>query len=935
MKKLLLLLLPVLALVVAGGGLWWRYGRVQDPFAHAQLLMDKGDAQGALLELRTIVRTNPQNVTAHFRLGQVSLLLGDPVAGEKELRQARDMGFDARSVNPLLAQAYMAQGKFKELLREFSPQGLPPDQASPLLIMRAAAQLATGDNAAAQTSAAEAERLMPQSVEAQLNSARIALALHDLNGAETKVQRALSINPRSADALLLKGQMQNLRGDRVGAIRSFGEAIAIAPNLIAARLERANALVASNEDAKAREDVDAVLKIAPKSALAVYLKGAILARAKDYAAADVELARLGDYIAQFPRGFYFLALVKYNLGQGEQAADAAAHYLSRNPTEPDAIKLAASIEIAGRRYSNAIRILNRALDVGQADADVLDLLGQAYSLNGQPTQAVQTLERAVALAPNNTSILMRLASVRLATGDSAGAANDLQHSLEIAPQRTDAAEALVTAALSAGDIDKAVLALAQVKKQEGDSEAVGNLGGLIRMAQVDLGGAADAFRDTIKRFPKSAQSRINLARVLMVQNQPKDAAQVLKEVLQQEPTNLTALTTMVPILLAQGETQQAVAAMETAHGADPLNPSVTAALAGLMIQTNQTQKALDRVNANLKERSTNTELLAMRARLELILGHADAARDNYRQILDQEPGNVAIRRALVEQLLALNDTDGAKALLMEGLRAQPGDADLLRSYLGITMRVDGLNAALAAAGRLAADPANQPAGRLLKGDVYVSAGRFADAINAYSDEIRTEPSSDLVLRLANARSAAGQPDQAAQGLREWLATHPGDADVAEALATLDINAHRFYDAEAHLQVVLNRRPSDAAALNNLAWVYQQRADPRARKIAQKAYLISPTPQIADTLGWIMTTEGSAANAMPLLRQAAVQMGDVPTVRYHLAVALKDTGQFEQAAALLRPIVQGPVSFDEKQDAAKLLDALSKQAKPLPAAAKQP
>jgi len=926
MKKLLLLLLPILAFVVVVGGLWWKYGRVQDPFAHAQLLMDKGDAQGALLEMRNIVRTSPQNVTAHFRLGQLELRMGDPVAGEKELRQARDMGFDSHSVNPLLAQAYMTQGKYKELLREFSPQGLPPDQASQLLIMRAAAQLATGDNASAQTSAAEAERLMPQSVEAQLNSARIALALRDLSGAETKVQRALSINPRSGDALLLKGQLQNLRGDRVGAISTFNDAIAAAPNLVPARLERANALVASNQDAKAREDVDVVLKLAPNSALAVYLKGVILARAKDYAGADAQLTRLGSLISQFPRGFYFMALVKYNLGQGEQAADAASHYLAHNPNEPDAMKLAASIEMAGRRYSNAIKILSHALDLGQADAEVLDLLGQAYSLNGQPAQAVQTLERASALAPGNAGILMRLASVRMAAGDSAGAANDLQHSLEIAPNSTDAAEALVTAALSAGDIDKATLALAQVKRQEGDSEAVGNLGGMIRMAQVDLDGAADVFRDTIKRFPKSTQARINLARVLMVQNKPKEAAQLLKEVLQQEPTNLAALTTMVPILLAEGDKQQAVAAMETAHGANPLNPSVTAALARLMIQTNESQKALDLVNANLKERGTNTQLLAMQARLELILGHNDAARDSYRHILDLEPGNLEIRRDLANQLVAANDTEAAKSVILEGLRTQPGNADLLRSYLDITVRSDGLDAAVAAAGRLAADPTNQPAGRLLKGDLYASAGRFQDAINAYGDEMRTNPTSDLVLHMAAARGGAGQPEQAAQGLREWLATQPGDADVAEALASLDISAHRFNDAQAHLQIVLNKRPSDAAALNNLAWVYQQQNDPQAEKVAQKAYLLSPTAQVADTLGWIMTTNGSAANALPLLRQAAVQLEDVPTVRYHLAVALKDTGQPDAALALLRPIVQGPVSFDEKQDAARLLDELSKQAK---------
>ena len=83
MKKLLLILLPVLALVGVTGGLWWKYGHRQDPFAHAQMLMDKGDLQGAVLAQRTIVRLNPQNVTAHFRLAQVELRLGDPVAAEK------------------------------------------------------------------------------------------------------------------------------------------------------------------------------------------------------------------------------------------------------------------------------------------------------------------------------------------------------------------------------------------------------------------------------------------------------------------------------------------------------------------------------------------------------------------------------------------------------------------------------------------------------------------------------------------------------------------------------------------------------------------------------------------------------------------------------------------------------------------------------------
>jgi len=135
---------------------------------------------------------------------------------------------------------------------------------------------------------------------------------------------------------------------------------------------------------------------------------------------------------------------------------------------------------------------------------------------------------------------------------------------------------------------------------------------------------------------------------------------------------------------------------------------------------------------------------------------------------------------------------------------------------------------------------------------------------------------------------------------------------------LDLAAHRFRDADADLQVVLNKRPNDAFALNDLAWVYQYRNDARARITAQKAYMISPTtPEIADTLGWILTTDGDAAKGLALLRQAAAHVGGAPSIRYHLAMALKETGQSQEALGFLEPIVQGTANLDEKQDAARL------------------
>jgi Flp pilus assembly protein TadD len=177
-------------------------------------------------------------------------------------------------------------------------------------------------------------------------------------------------------------------------------------------------------------------------------------------------------------------------------------------------------------------------------------------------------------------------------------------------------------------------------------------------------------------------------------------------------------------------------------------------------------------------------------------------------------------------------------------------------------------------------------------------------------------------RLLAALVSSGRADQATVAAREWLRTNTSDALIAESLAQLDLAARRFFEAEKQLQIVLAQRPSDASALNNLAWTYQQRNDSRARQVAQKSYLLNPTPESADTLGWILTTSGSASTGLALLRQAAVGLPRDPTVSYHLAVALKETDHRDEAVKVLRPIVQGLLDFDDRPAAAKLLEELA-------------
>ena len=172
---------------------------------------------------------------------------------------------------------------------------------------------------------------------------------------------------------------------------------------------------------------------------------------------------------------------------------------------------------------------------------------------------------------------------------------------------------------------------------------------------------------------------------------------------------------------------------------------------------------------------------------------------------------------------------------------------------------------------------------------------------------------------AVALESAGRPADAQRTAAELAAARAqGRRCAADAVHRSTCRAGRTAEAEKHLLAVLDLQPADPIALNNLAWIYQSRDDPRAMAMARKGYLLAPGPQSADTLGWILTKQGDAKTGLLLLTQAAANLSTDAAIFYHLAVALNDTGQKDKAVELLTKLVNSPAEFDDKPAARKLL-----------------
>lgn len=899
----------------------WPAYALADHVSSARAAIKKGDLRAAQIELRNAIRNDPQNAEAHYWFGRVAIELGDPVAAERAAMAARDRGYDPSQAVPLQAQAMLAQSKFEALLDTLRPEGSSPSLDASILVSRGYAQIGLKQPEAAQKSFAEAQKIAPSAVEPQLAEARLAVARADLLTAESRINSALNSQPRSAEALLAKSQLQRLRNDASGAIAILDDLIREQPGVMQARLDRASLLLALGRGEQSKADIDAVLKATPGNVQGIYLRAVLSAQARNFKAADGDLERISAYLSRIQRAYFLQAVVKEQLGQYEQADDAARKYIGRNPNDLAAYKILARIQAVKRRPDLVIDILAKIVEGGKGDAETFDLLGRAYTSMGQPNEAVRYFEKAQAIAPKDIGLQTRLASVRLAMGDVDAALEDLEETLQTAPKMPAVGEALFFAALATGDSERAQASLARIREAQGETEVVGNLEGLYKLSLIDIGGAHAVFEKLSKRYPDFVPAKVNLARTLIMLGRGVEGEKILIDVLAKQPASDPALGLLVTIYLQSGRQLLAIGVLERAVTSEVQNTRLRVMLGDLYIRVGSAQKAIELVAKDKGVAALPTDLLSLRAAAQLALGQKKDAQGTYGELLKIDPALVGVRRQLVALLVEAGDFEAARNSVKAGIAVAPNIYQLYQDYALIDLRATGVDAALSTADRLVSQDRENSMLGALRGDIYLAANRPSDALQAYRQNFDMLPSATLVNRMAGALMRLGRPLDAITLLSEWIDSNPSDFLALEQLAEIYIVSQDLERAAKRLEAILERKPYEVVALNNLAWVYQQRGDQRAYGLARQAYLLAPGPQTADTLGWILVTSGQSTAGLGLLRQALLEAPNDPRVRYHFSIALRDTGSKEEAIKHLRIVSSTPGDFIEKREALETLRQL--------------
>jgi predicted Zn-dependent protease len=211
------------------------------------------------------------------------------------------------------------------------------------------------------------------------------------------------------------------------------------------------------------------------------------------------------------------------------------------------------------------------------------------------------------------------------------------------------------------------------------------------------------------------------------------------------------------------------------------------------------------------------------------------------------------------------------------------------------------------------------------GELALARGEAAAAVAAFRAAHARAPSTGSALRLAEALRGNADIAAAQSLLFDWLATREGDTAARAALASLELEAGNLPEAQRQFDILNALVPDDPVVLNNLAWIYDKREDPRALEFAERALERAPdSVEAIDTLGWILVRKGDPARGLGLLERAHAARPDDPVIARHFAHALAASGDHTRARRILERALAEHPRFDERDAAEAMLARLAKR-----------
>ena len=871
------------------------------------------------IRLRNAMEQSPTNGRIRIDLATVYLRLGNYNAAVAELIVARQLRVKDGIVAPLLAQAMLSSGDLANLLHDI-PAGDRPAKAESLVrTYRGLAQMGIGEADAAKASLSDAERLDPKNTAPKLALARLFLSQKNLAASEAKIDQVLAVAPADSAALEVKALILEFRGDASGAASFFNKALASQPQNVEALLDRASLEADHNQLGRAASDIAAAKAIAPNNAMASYVDAVVKAKTGHFKEADDALDKLRPMLERVPAAYLLAGEIKFRLGQTAQAEDYLTKALAHDQKQPQAYELLGVLELHRGVADRAVTLLEQAHALAPADSEIAVLLAQAYLTHGDANKAVDLMDEEIVHQPKNTQVASQRALSHFAAGEPGGSVDELGKLFRSGSGDLKAGPPLVMAQLADGKVADAAITAQTLSRRDPSNILFQELFGATLVAQRNYPAAETVFRLILAKHPSLLSARRSLAQVYLSSAGSGEATKLFEDWIAQHPADAKAMLALADIYIQTKDQARALQLLTKAKAAETGDLSAGLQVVTIYESQKKLAEALNAAGTLQKRFPKNQLVMDAVGRLYSKSGDAKASLAAYADATAAFPNAAPLWNNYATALAAAGNLPHALDSIAKAHALDPANLRYEQALVELTYRVRGEGAALALAHALDSNSPQTPVGTLLAATVLARQAKPAEAIALLQSAQEKTPSLDGATLLARLYNEQGQRPKAIAILESWTAKHPNDLAARYGLAQLYGSAGAFDKAQGQFEWLVARRPQDATALNNLAWLYSQRKDPRARAIAERAYKVAPqSAPVADTLGWILTSQGDAAGGLKYLQLAGHEAPQDASVQYHLAFALAKTNQAQTARPILQKLLSSGVGGDVRDSAKALL-----------------
>jgi putative PEP-CTERM system TPR-repeat lipoprotein len=898
---------------------------VKDSLADAEAALAQNETATLFIEAKRALQSDPESAPARRLLGLALLRSGDAVGAEAALRRALKLGQPTEQTVPALASSLLAQGQFKPLTDEFADTRLAlPGAQAELKTALAEAYRAQGEAALFEAALDAALQAEPAHTPALLMRARHRAIQGDSAGALASSDALLKTQPADANIWLLKGDLlRDFAQQPDAALAAYRQAAALRPQLAGPQLDVAETLLRLGRIDEAEAPLAAGQRLAPHAARGIYLQTVRALARSELAVAEKGAQVLLAAAPDNPRFLLLAGDVAQRAGSLAQAAQHLERTLQLAPQAVPARRLLASVQLRQGEPAKALTTLQPLLEVNATpDPATATLAGDAWRATGNTAQAERQYAIAARLDPGNTRARTALALTRMATGKVDAGFTELREAAEagagIGPDL-----ALITTHLARQELPQALAAIDALQRKLPASPLPPNLRGRALLGARDLPGARASFERALVITPTYFPAIDGLAAVDVMQRQPDAARQRFEALIEKQPGHGAALLALANLRAISGASPSEVAALlERAIAAQPSAAAPRLRLIDMKLRASDAPGALAAAQDAVSALPQSAEALDALGRVQLARGEHEDGIATLRKAAALQPRDPLPLLRLAAAQRVGKQAAAAAETLRRALVLRP---DLMEAQHGlVTIAVESRDfpAALAVARAVQTQRPKEAAGYLLEGEVEATQKRWAAAASVYRRGLDQLPSIDLARQAHAALGAAGDTAGRDRFAAAWLNDHPRDAAFRLYLGDVSAAQRDFAGAEKLYTAAVQLQPTNADALNNLAWVGGKLGRPGALAHAEKAVALAPdNAGHIDTLAMLLAQNKDYPQALARQRKAVGLQPANGLFRLNLARILVLAGQKEEARRELKVLAALGDKFGGQSEVARLVKTL--------------